>query len=132
MPFRYGETDMHVMKECLFTFRAALLLQKNSPLKTSVDKTIQATIEAGMVQKWTRYSLVIEDDWHAALMNVVSRDAMDETGRIGSGKKVEAAKPWTLADLQVGFFLYVILVCCSLLAFISEVCTALKKKKKAG
>ena len=75
---------MLLMKECLFTFRVALILQKDSVLYSAVSDTIQRTTEAGLIAKWTR-------------------DAMEETAHLvdSSGNGIEANEPWTVADLQV-------------------------------
>lgn len=40
------------MRDCVISMPIAMGLQKNSPLKPSVDRFLQRVIEAGLVKKW--------------------------------------------------------------------------------
>ena len=41
MTNEYGESHMHVMKECLFSFRVAFAAQKDSPYRDIIGRKIQ-------------------------------------------------------------------------------------------
>lgn len=46
------DRQMHIMGNCVINMPISIGLQKNSPLKPTVDKLIRRIIEAGFVKKW--------------------------------------------------------------------------------
>lgn len=46
------QETLHIMRDCIIKMPISLGIQKNSPLKPTVDKYLRRLIEAGLVQKW--------------------------------------------------------------------------------
>nr|UEN71282.1 ionotropic receptor 21a [Gregopimpla kuwanae] len=58
------DRDLHVMQDCLIDMPIAIGMDKNSPLKPQVDRTIRRVVEAGFVAKWlsdvTEWTKIVE------------------------------------------------------------------------
>lgn len=46
------DRSLHIMENCVINMPISLGLQKNSPLKTQINKYIRRIIEAGFIKKW--------------------------------------------------------------------------------
>ncbi|KAK4875403.1 hypothetical protein RN001_011825 [Aquatica leii] len=47
-----GDHNLHIMSDCLIHMPISIGLQKNSPIKTKVDKFVRRVLEAGLIKKW--------------------------------------------------------------------------------
>lgn len=105
---------VHIMKECIFSMRAALGLQKESPLKPYFDREIQQLIESGLIE-YHRTRFARKDvDWKP---KTASKDLVS----------------FSLDSLQGAFYSLGICALISLLTFIGEIFIHLSntpKKKK--
>ena len=50
----YGQTHMHIMKECWQFVPIGLMLKRNSPLTERVNRVLFNLIEGGFISKWKR------------------------------------------------------------------------------
>jgi hypothetical protein len=99
---------VHLMRECVFAMRAALGLQKESPLKPYFDREIQRLIEAGLVEYHRSRFAKKADTWNPK----------------ASKQKIVA---FSLDSLQGAFYSFAIFVLASSLVFVGEVMHALIK-----
>ena len=100
---RYGETTMHIAKECFSSFLVAYATPKNSLYKAALDKKISLMIEAGLPDKYYN-------------------DEMEKVARLARAKISDAiAKPLTLYHLQAPLYLLPILLGLALLSFLIEI-----------
>jgi hypothetical protein len=102
---RYGETNLHLMKECLFSFPVAFGLQKDSPFTASFARTIQRIEEAGFIGKFTRDSL--------------EEAAKSVSAPYGQKRGLEI-RAMLLDDLQAPLLAWVMLNACGLVVFVVE------------
>lgn len=49
---RSSKKNLHIMDECAVNIPISVGLEKNSPLKTQIDKYIRWAVEGGLIQKW--------------------------------------------------------------------------------
>ena len=100
---RYGETTMHIAKECFGSFLVAYALPKESLYKAAFNKKISLMIEAGLPDKY--YS-----------------DEMEKVSHLARAKTSEAiAKPLTLHHLQAPLYLLPIFLAVAIVSFIIEI-----------
>ena len=102
----FGETGMHVMKECLTPYRVAFGLSKGNPLTRPFGRVIQRLIEAGLVRKWMK-------------------DELDLIARLSEVKTEAEAKPWTLNELQGAFLVSAVMTGLAALVFLLELMSQL-------
>ena len=108
--FRYGQTTMHIAKECFGYFLVAYAVPKDSFYKEALDKKISLMIEAGLPDKYYN-------------------DEMEKVAKLARAKVSEAiAKPLTLYHLQAPLYLLPILLAFGLLAFLIEFSVGEMKK----
>ena len=50
----YGESNLHVAKECFLSFRIGLGMPKYSPYKNQVNKVMGRIVSGGFIEKWHR------------------------------------------------------------------------------
>jgi hypothetical protein len=101
---------VHLMKECVFAMRAALGLQKESPLKPYFDREIQRLIEAGIVEYHRSRFAKKAVTWNPT----------------ASKQKIVA---FSLDSLQGAFYSFAICVLASAVAFAGEVMHAFIKTR---
>ena len=58
---KFGHSEMHIMKECLFDFGVALVLQKDSPYTEDLGRKIQQ-LKVRYCYIYTHTSIYINDD----------------------------------------------------------------------
>ncbi|EFX70686.1 hypothetical protein DAPPUDRAFT_256761 [Daphnia pulex] len=109
-PMTQAGPRVHLMSECVFSMRAALGLQKESPLKLYFDREIQRVIEAGLVEYHRSRFAKKAVTWNPT----------------ASKKKIVA---FSLDSLQGAFYSFAIFVLLSTLAFVGEVIHALIKTR---
>ena len=51
-PFRFGESSMHIMDECVLEFKIAFAITKNSIYKKEFNKKMLQLIESGLTKKY--------------------------------------------------------------------------------
>ncbi|KAI9559818.1 hypothetical protein GHT06_013825 [Daphnia sinensis] len=109
-PMTRAGPQVHLMRECVFAMRAALGLQKESPLKPYFDREIQRLIEAGLIEyhrsRFAKKAVV----WNPK----------------ASKQKIVA---FSLDSLQGAFYSLALCVLASVLALIGEVIHALIKTR---
>lgn len=59
-----GERNLHIMHDCVIHMPISIGLQKNSPLKTHMDRFLRCIVEAGLIKKWLK----------DVMLNVMSAD----------------------------------------------------------
>lgn len=100
-PMTRSGPQVHLMRECVFAMRAALGLQKESPLKPYFDREIQRLIEGGLIEyhrlRFAKKAVV----WNPT----------------ASKQKIA----FSLDSLQGAFYSLALCVLASILAFIGEV-----------
>ncbi len=109
-PMTQAGPRVHLMSECVFSMRAALGLQKESPLKPYFDREIQRVIEAGLVEYHRSRFAKKAATWNPT----------------ASKKKIVA---FSLDSLQGAFYSFAIFGLLSTLAFVGEVIHALIKTR---
>ena len=101
--FRYGQTTMHIAKECFGYFLVAYAVPKDSFYKEALDKKISLMIEAGLPDKYYN-------------------DEMEKVAKLAKTKISETrAKPLTLYHLQGPLYLLPILLAVAFVTFMIEV-----------
>jgi hypothetical protein len=100
--FRFGQSPLHIGKECPFNFRVGFGIQRDSVLKPGFESTILMIEEAGLITKW-------------------KQDSLDAAAKLDESRaQIQEAKPWGLDDLQASFIFLAIFVVITLLVFIVE------------
>lgn len=100
--FRFGETSMHIVKECFNRFNVAFSVPINSKYKAVFDKKNVQILEAGLTGKY----IEIE-------MDKIAR-------KIKSAKSKAINTPLSIIHLRAPFLLLLILLAISLLVFCIE------------
>ena len=100
----FGESSMHIMKECWNYFPIGFVLPKASPHTESFSYKIHQLKEAGLIDKWKRDEV-----------DKVQR-SVDEANHA----KITLLYPLSMDDMQVPFFLLGISYIVCLLVFILE------------
>ena len=86
---KYGESRMHIMKECWNYFPISFVLPKHSPYTELFSLKIHQLNEAGLIDKW-------------------KRDEMDKVAKLaeqGNGAKLTLVRPLSIDDVQIPFML---------------------------
>ena len=100
--FRFGETSMHIVKECFNRFNVAFSVPINSKYKAVFDKKNVQILEAGLIGKY----IDIE-------MDKIAR-------KIKSAKSKAINTPLSIIHLRAPLLLLPILLAISLLVFCVE------------
>lgn len=108
-----GHRDLHIMQEKLFPTRSSFGLQKDSPLKSRVDRVLQRLIEGGLVDYHRSYLM----NKPSAGRRFPSSGAMEQRRR--NNKKTTLIH-FSLTNLQGAFYLLGIGVFVSTMAFALE------------
>ena len=104
LTYRFGETSMHIMKECFNTFNVAFTVPLNSIYKDRLDTKMSGLIEAGLTRKYFS-------------------DEIDKEHKISKAKIIQvAATPLSVLHLQGPFLLVPILLGLSFFVFCLEFC----------
>lgn len=109
-PMTRSGPQVHLMRECVFAMRAALGLQKESPLKPYFDREIQRLIEAGLIE------------YHRSRF---AKKAVVWNPKASKQKTVA----FSLDSLQGAFYSLALCVLAAILALIGEVMHALIKTR---
>ena len=56
----YGESSMHISRDCILPYPVSFYLQKNSPFTEIVSNSIQKVGEAGLIDYWLNSLLDME------------------------------------------------------------------------
>lgn len=112
---RYPPTStgprVHIMRECVFSMRAALGLQKNSPLKPYFDNEIEQLIEAGLIQYHRNRFAKKQNPWNP--------------------KASKELVPFSLNSQQGAFYAMAFCLLISFLAFIGELVHSFWQKRRS-
>ncbi len=103
----FGQTNIHITRECLFTYPVVFILPKNSPYITVLDIAIQRVLESGIYSKYFK-------------------DTLDETAKIAAETQQQALwklfkyQRYQVDDVWVVFALLILMYCVSIIVLIGE------------
>ena len=100
--FRYGETHMHMTKECFNIFNVAFSVPINSKYKAAFDTKLIQILEAGLPNKYFEFEM----------------DKVAKKARSATSKAI--ANPLSLNHLEAPLFLLPMLLAISLIVFCIE------------
>lgn len=89
------DRQLHIMENCLINMPISIGLQKNSPLKPTMDKLIRRIIEAGFVKKW------LDDIMQETLIAEIFEESAQATKALMNMRKLYGA----FVVLFIGYFL---------------------------
>ena len=108
-PLTSAGPRVHLMRECVFSMRAALGLQRDSPLKPYFDREIQQLKEAGLIEYHRSRFAKKADNWNP--------------------KASKELVTFSLDSLQGSFYSFGMCILASFLAFLGELMyTSIKRR----
>ncbi|XP_045603150.1 glutamate receptor ionotropic, delta-1-like [Procambarus clarkii] len=109
--FTYSShASIRVVPECLMPYSIGLALQKNSPLKSHLDRLILQLFESGVNYKWQE--------------EAVAYIRAQYTSKRPHTKEESRSKPLNMAQLQGVFYIFVVLCLLSALILATEIAVA--------
>lgn len=93
-----NDRDLHIMENCVINMPISIGLQKNAPIKKTVDKYVRRIIEGGLVKKW------LDDVMQISLNTEIHGTFAQETKALMNLRKFCGA----FVALFLGYFICVI------------------------